>query len=153
MSSRSWVGSEGPEKWRKCHQWNVSKSKLGRRKLGFWCVPPCPWTDWHRMEPSCFSWAYRGFGVYACPWIWRCYVWGWNRVWCALYGAVDSLWEVGACILPWSESRLLFLLRVECLFIGTWHHLWPRGHLVGGVGVSQWGWKNVLYLWCGMEGC
>ena len=29
-----------PGKSRKCHQWNVSKSRLGGRKLGLWCVPP-----------------------------------------------------------------------------------------------------------------
>ena len=117
MSSRSWVGSGIPGKLRKCHQWNVSKSRLGGRKLGFWCVLPCPGIDWHREESSWFTWRYPGFGVCACPWTWRSYVWGWNRVLCVLYGVVDILWVVAACILPWSESRLLCLLCVECLCI------------------------------------
>ena len=153
MWSRCWVGSASPGKWRKCHQWNVSKSTLGGGKLGLQCFLPCPWIDRHSGEPSCFPWRYQGFGVYACPWIWRCYVWGWNRVWYALYGTVDSLWVVGACILTWSESPLQYLLRMECLCIGTWHQLWPRGHWVGVVGVFHWGWENVLFLWCMMGGC
>ena len=147
------AGSDSPGKWRKCHQWNVFKNRLGRGKLGLWCVLPCPWIDWHRGYPSWFSKRCQGFGIYAWPWIWRCYVWGWNRVICAQYGAVDSLWVVGACILPWIESRLLWLPRVECLCIETWHQLLPRGHWVGGVGVFQRGWQIVLCLWRVMGGC
>ena len=138
MSPTSWVGSGSPGNWRKCHQWSISKSRLGGGKSGLWCVLPCPWIDRHRGELCWFPWRYQEFGVYACPWIWRIYVWGWNRLLCALYGTVDSLWVVAACILPWSESRLLCLLQVEYLRIGTWHQLWPKGHWLGGVGVFKW---------------
>ena len=66
---------------------------------------------------------------------------------------VRSLWVVAACILPWSESRILCLLCVECLCIGTWHQLWARWHWVERVGVLQWGWENDLCLWRVMGGC
>ena len=66
---------------------------------------------------------------------------------------VDSLWEVDACIPPWSEARLLCLLRVDCFCIGAWQQLWLRGHWVEEVEIPQWCWENVLCLWCVMTGC
>ena len=133
-------------KWRRCHQWYVFKRRLVGGKLGLCCVFPCLWIEWHRGEPSWFPLMYQGFGAYACPWILKSYVWGWNLVLCTLYGAVDGLWVVGACILLGKDSCLLCFLRVECLCIGTLHQLSPGGYWVKGVGHFQWGWENVLYF-------
>ena len=152
MSSGSWVGSGNPGKWRKCYQWNVSKSRLGKEKLGLWCILPCPWIEWHRGEPSWFPLRYQGFGVYACPWIWRFSVWGWNRVLSTLYITVGSRclyssmkWIMAAMI----SSCGMFAYRDVTSAVTT--SAFGGG---GGVcGVFQWGWENVLCLWCAIWGC